>query len=59
MCVRAAELVKDHIVAEKAPFTFSLKDKSDGEEICVAPFVYVKSLQDKVESMLEQNERYM
>ena len=45
-------------MAEKAPFTFYLKDKGGGE-ICLAPFVYVKSLQDKVEYMLEQNERYM
>ena len=54
MHVRAAELVEDHIVAKKAPFSFKLD--SGGEEIHLA--LCVKNLQDKVEIMLEQNERY-
>lgn len=58
MRIKATELVGDHIEAEKAPFSFALKE-GGGEEIQTAPFVYVKSLQDKVESLLEQNERYM
>ena len=53
MRVRAWELVGDHIVAEKAPF----KLDGGGEEICLAPFVYVRDLKDKIESILEQ-ERY-
>ena len=56
MCCRATELVGDHLVAENAPFTFTLKE--GGDEIRCAPYVYVKSLQDKVDSMLDQNERY-
>ena len=39
MRVRAKELVGDHLVAERAPFSFSLKE--GGEEIRVAPYVYV------------------
>lgn len=56
MRVRAGELVGDHIVAEKAPFSFKLD--GGGEEIRLAPFVYVKDLKDKIESILEQKERY-
>ena len=52
---RAKELVGDHLVAEKAPFSFSLKE--GGEEIRVAPYVYVTSLWDKVSSMLDQLHR--
>ena len=54
-CVRAGELVCNHIVAEKVPFSF--KVDNGGEEIRVAPFVYVKNHKDKVESILEQKER--
>lgn len=54
---RAKELVGDHIVAESAPFSFSLKE--GGEEIRTAPFVYVASLWVKVLSMLDQNEKYI
>ena len=57
MRVRAKELVGDHLVAEKAPFSFSLKE--GGEEIRVAPYVYVASLWDKVSSMLDQLDRYI
>ena len=39
---RAKELVGDHLVAETAPFTFSLK--KGGEEIRSVPYVYVSSL---------------
>jgi hypothetical protein len=56
MRVRAGELVGDHIVAEKVPFSFKLD--GGGEEIHLAPFIYVKDLKDKVESILEQKERY-
>lgn len=55
MRVRVGELVGDHIVAEKAPFSFKLD--GGGDEIRLAPFVYVKDLKDKIESTLEQ-ERY-
>ena len=55
MRVRAGELVGDHIVAEKAPFSFKLD--GGGDEIRLARFVYVKDLKDKIESILEQ-ERY-
>ena len=41
-------------MAEKAPFSFKL---DGGGEIRLAPFVYVKDLKDKIESILEQ-ERY-
>ena len=56
MRCRATELVDDHLVAKNAPFTFTLKES--GDEIRSAPYVYVKSLQDKVDFMLDQNERY-
>ena len=49
-------MVGDYIVAEKAPFSF--KFDGGGEEIRLAPFVYVKDLKDKIESTLEQKERY-
>ena len=52
MRCRPTVLVGDHLVAANAPFTFTLKEGGD------APYVYVKSLQDKVDSMLDQNERY-
>ena len=55
MHVRTGDLVGDHIVAEKAPFSFKLD--GGGEEICLAPFVYVKDLKDKIQSILKQ-ERY-
>lgn len=55
MRVKAKELVGDHLVGERAPFSFSLKE--GGEEIHPSPFVYVTSLWDKVRSMLDQNER--
>lgn len=55
MRVRAKELVGDHLVAEKAPFSFTLKE--GGEEIRLAPYVYVASLWDKVSSMLDQLDR--
>ena len=55
MRVRATEIVGDHLVAENAPFSFSFKE--GGEEIRVAPYVYVASLWDKVSSMLDQLDR--
>ena len=55
MRVRTGELVGDHIVAEKAPFSFKV---DNGEEIRLASSVYVKNREDKVESLLEQKQRY-
>ena len=55
MRVKAKELVGDHLVAERAPFSFSLKE--GGEEIRPAPYVYVASLWEKVKAMLDQHER--
>ena len=55
MRVRAKELVGDHLIAEKAPFSFTLKE--GGEEIRLAPYIYVVSLWDKVSSMLDQLDR--
>ena len=49
---RAKDLVGDHLLAEKAPFSFTLKD--GGEEIRCAPYA---NLWDKVTSMLDQCER--
>ena len=37
MRVKAKELVGDHLVAERAPFSFTLKE--GGEEICSAPYL--------------------
>ena len=56
MRVRAKELVEDHLVGEYGPFSFPLKE-GGGEEVRAAPFVYVSSLWDKVQSMLTQHER--
>ena len=55
MRVKAKELVGDHLVAERAPFSFTLKE--GGEEIRSATYVYVACLWDKVRSMLDQHER--
>ena len=43
-------------MAEKAPISF--KVDNGGEEIRLAPFVYLKNLKDKVESIHEQKQRY-
>ena len=53
MHTRFKELIEYHLIGEYAPFSFSLKD--GGEE---APYVYVSSLWDKVQAMLNQHERY-
>lgn len=50
MRVRAKELVEDALVGEYGPFSFSLKE--GGEEVRIAPYVYVASLWDKVQAML-------
>ena len=55
MRVKANELVGDHLVAERAPFSFTLKE--GGEEIHSAPYVYVASQWEKVRAMLDQHER--
>lgn len=55
MRVKAKEIIEDHLVGEYAPFSFLLKD--GGEEVRTAPYVYVSSLWDKVQVMLNQHER--
>lgn len=55
MRVKANEIIEDHLVGEYAPFSFSLKD--GGEEVRTAPYVYVSSLWDKVQALLNQHER--
>lgn len=55
MRISAKELVGDHLIAENAPFSFTLEG---GEEIRTAPFVYVANLWDKVCTMLDEHERY-
>ena len=52
---RAKDLVGDHLFAEQAPFSFTLKE--GGEEIRCDPYVYVANLWDNVTSMLDQCER--
>ena len=56
MRMRAKELLQDHLVGEHGSFSFPLKE--GGEEIKAAPFVYVSSLWDKVQALLDQHERY-
>ena len=53
---RAKELVGDELVAERVPFTFALKE-GGGEEVRPAPYMYVGSLWEKIQSMLDQNKR--
>ena len=55
MRARAKELVEDHIVGERAPFSFALKE--GGEEVRTAPYVYVSSLWVKVVALLDHHER--
>ena len=50
----ALQIVGDGYEAENVPFTFSLKE--GGEEVRLAPYAYVTSLWDKIESMLDQND---
>ena len=56
MRTRAKELVQDHLVGEHGAFSFPTKE--GGEEIKAAPYVYVSSLWDKVQTLLVQHERY-
>ena len=51
----AKELVGDGFDAENVPFSFSVKE--GGEEMRVAPYAYVISLWEKIEAMLDQNDR--
>ena len=44
------QIVGDRYKAENVPFTFSLKEGS--EEVYLAPYVYITSLWDKIESIL-------
>ena len=55
MRTRANELVQDHLVGEIGVFSFPLKE--GGEEVRTAPYVYVSSLWDKVQALLDQHER--
>lgn len=55
MRIEAKELVGDGFDAENVPFSFSLKD--GGEEMRLAPYAYVTSLWDKIEAMLDQNDK--
>ena len=58
MCTRAKEPVQDHLSAEVGAFSFLLKEGSGGgEEVGTAPYVYISSLWDKVEALLDQYER--
>ena len=50
----ALQIVGDGYEAENVPFSFSLKE--GGEEVRLAPYAYVTSLWDKIESMLDQND---
>ena len=56
MRIRANELVEGHLVGENGVCSFILKD--GGEEVRTAPHVYVSSLWDKVQALLDQHERY-
>ena len=48
----------DGVVVEKVALTFPLKDGNGGEEVKMRPFGYIPDLWEKVEQLLEQNERY-
>lgn len=54
---RAGEVIGDALVVEKVALTFALKDGKGGEEVRVRPFGYIPDLWEKVEQLLEQNER--
>ena len=45
-------------MVEKVALTFPLKDGNGGEEVKMRPFGYIPDLWEKVEQLLEQNERY-
>ena len=58
MRARTEELVQDHLIAEVGVFSFPLKEGGGGgEEVRTAPYVFVSSLWDKVEALLDQHER--
>lgn len=58
MRARAKELVQDHLVAEAGAFSFPRKEGGGGgEDVRTAPYVYVSSLWDKVQALLDQHER--
>ena len=52
----AKEVTGDNLTSEEAVFSFPLD--GGGEEIRVAPFVYVPNLITKVTDRLQENERY-
>ena len=56
MRARAKELVGSDLQAEAAPFSFPLPE--GGEEIRPAPFTYILNLPNRVEKLLDENERY-
>ena len=51
----ARQIVGDGYKAENVPFSFNLKE--GGEEMRLAPYAYVTSLWDKIEAMLDQNDK--
>ena len=46
-----------HLIGENGAFSFPLKE--GGEEVRTAPHVYVSSLWDKIQALLDQHERYL
>ena len=55
MRTKAKEMVGDCLEAENVPFSFSLKE--GGEEMRLAPYAYVTSLWERIEALLDQNDR--
>ena len=51
----AKDLIGDGFDAENVPFSFTLKE--GGEELRLAPYAYVTSLWDRIETMLDQNDK--
>ena len=53
----AKSILGDNLMAEEAPFSFSLK--SGGEEIRMAPLVCVPNLIDRIICQLNEHEEYV
>ena len=49
-------IVGDNLEAEYVPMSFSLKDGN--EEIRLTPYAYIPNLWEKMEQLLNDNERY-
>lgn len=54
---RAREVIGSGVLVEKVALTFPLKDGNGGEEVRVRPFGWIPDLWEKVEQLLQQNER--